>query len=78
MNTKKTFYSTIDYLIDDDFINHVINGTPYRRSKEKNAAYMEARSILLADSNVDCGYDSVEIFHLKGRVFSTVGLRMDA
>jgi hypothetical protein len=79
VNTEKALNSTIDYLIDDDFINHVINGTPYLKKFCRGAAYQEAKRILLAtDDDIDVGFDVSEIVALRNRIFNTLGLVLEA
>jgi hypothetical protein len=78
VNTKKALNSTIDYLVDDDFINHVINGTPFLEKFCKGEAYMEAKRILLASDDEDVDFGFPEIVELKNRIFNTLGLALEA
>jgi hypothetical protein len=73
VKTRKALYDTVDYLIDDDFINHVILGTPYSKQACCGDAYLEARSILLASEDVKTDFSFAELLGLKNRVLSSVG-----
>jgi hypothetical protein len=78
VNTKRALNNTIDYLIDDDFINHVICGTPYLKKVCSGEAYQEAKRILLASDDDESDFSLSEIVDLKNRIFGTLGLSFDA
>ena len=70
-----------DFLTDDDFINYVLGVTPqsasqwetdFREHPEEMADAEEAKAVLLAPANVDCGFSIVENNELKDRIISSI------
>ena len=71
----------MDFLTDDDFINYVLGVTPqsasqwetyFREHPEEMADAEEAKAVLLAPANVDCGFSIVENNELKDRIISSI------
>ena len=71
----------MDFLTDDDFINYVLGVTPqsasqwetyFREHPEEMADEEEAKAVLLAPANVDCGFSIVENNELKDRIISSI------
>ena len=71
----------MDFLTDDDFINYVLGVTPQSASQwetyfmehpEQIADAEEAKAVLLAPANVDCGFSIVENNELKDRIISSI------
>ena len=54
----------MDFLTDDDFINYVLG--------VEMADAEEAKAVLLAPANVDCGFSIVENNELKDRIISSI------
>ena len=67
-----------DFLTDDDFINYALGVTPeaastyFREHPEEMADAEEAKAVLLAPANVDCGFSIVENNELKDRIISSI------
>ena len=67
----------MDFLTDDDFINYVLGVTPQSASQwetyfREMADAEEAKAVLLAPANVDCGFSIVENNELKDRIISSI------
>ena len=62
----------MDFLTDDDFINYVLGETYFREHPEETADAEEAKAVLLAPANVDCGFSIVENNELKDRIISSI------
>ena len=75
----------MDFLTDDDFINYVLGVTPQSASQWETYFSMvqeltdngladaeEAKAVLLAPANVDCGFSIVENNELKDRIISSI------
>ena len=68
----------MDFLTDDDFINYVLGVTPQSASqwetyfREHPEEMVDAKAVLLAPANVDCGFSIVENNELKDRIISSI------
>ena len=65
----------MDFLTDDDFINYVLGVTPQSASQWETYFREhpeEAKAVLLAPANVDCGFSIVENNELKDRIISSI------
>ena len=62
----------MDFLTDDDFINYVLGVTPQSASQWETYFREQAKAVLLAPANVDCGFSIVENNELKDRIISSI------
>lgn len=69
------------FLMDDDFINHVLGATPqsvstwgtyFREHPEERADAEKARAVLLASSDAVCDFSIVENNKLKNRIIKSI------
>lgn len=70
-----------DFLTDNDFINYVLDATPeqvsqweayFRVHPEYVVVAEEAKAVLLAPADVNCGFTIGECNGLKNRIISSI------
>lgn len=80
---NKIVYKVEDFLKDNDFINYVLGLSVdneqkwkdlFERSLGQSQTFKEAKSVLLASSNVECDLTVFERSALKERILMSVNL----